>query len=176
MKKQILISLLAAFALAASAQFSKPRRNYVEWLVMSDRQDRTYQAGQKATITVEAYKGGNALDGVTLHYKVGDEMFLPEGKGDSTVFRNGKATIDMGTRTEPGFKACETLVYVQRLFVAAFAHLGACHNTANVTVAVMLVVEFVEQSQRFVIPFSIGQTRTIAQTVAPVVGCNLHKL
>lgn len=107
MKKTILIAVAAAFALSAAAQFSKPRRDYVEWLVTSDRQDRTYQTGQKATVTVEAYKGGNALDGVTLYYKTGDEMFLPEGKGDSTVFRNGKATIDMGTRTEPGFKACD---------------------------------------------------------------------
>lgn len=107
MKKQILLTLLAAFALSAAAQFSKPRRNYVEWLVTVDRQDRIYQTGEKATITVQATKGGTALDGVTLRYSTGDDMFLPDVAADSTVFRNGKAIIDLGTRTEPGFRACD---------------------------------------------------------------------
>ncbi len=107
MKKTIIITLLAAFALSAAAQFSKPRRNYVEWIVTVDRHDRIYRTGEKATVTVEALKGGMALDGVTLRYTTGDDMFLPNGTGDSTIFRNGKATIDLGTRTEPGFRACD---------------------------------------------------------------------
>ncbi len=107
MKKLISIALLAAFALSAAAQFSKPRRNYVEWLVTVDRQDRIYQTGEKATLTVQATMGGLALDGVTLHYSTGDDMFLPDAAADSTVFRNGKATIDLGTRTQPGFRACD---------------------------------------------------------------------
>lgn len=106
MRKLIIVAALCGLTLSATAQISKPRREYVDWLVTTNNQDRVYNTGDKATITVQAYKGGVALDGVTLRYKVGDEMFLA-GKGDSTVFRGGKATIDLGTRTEPGFRACD---------------------------------------------------------------------
>jgi cephalosporin-C deacetylase len=106
MRKLILLAVLGAFALSAAAQFSKPRREYVEWLVTADKQSRTYKTGEKATITIEAYKGGKPLDGVTLYYQTGDEMFL-SGEKDSTVFRDGRVTIDMGIRTEPGFRACD---------------------------------------------------------------------
>ena len=106
MRKLILLAVLGAFALSAAAQFSKPRREYVEWLVTADKQSRAYKTGEKATITIEAYKGGKPLDGVTLYYQTGDEMFL-SGEKDSTVFRDGRVTIDMGTRTGPGFRACD---------------------------------------------------------------------
>lgn len=105
MKKLILLSLLAGLTLSADAQFSKPRRAYVEYLVNASHPDRVYPVGERAILTVTAYKGGKMLDGVKLYYTTGDEM-MP-GKADSTTFHDGKAYIPMGTRRKPGFKACE---------------------------------------------------------------------
>ena len=93
------------FSLAASAQFSKPRRQYVEYLVTASHPDRNYKTGEHASLTIEAYKGGNALEGVTVYYRCGDEMFLPSAE-DSVTFSKGKAVIPVGTRRQPGFMAC----------------------------------------------------------------------
>lgn len=90
----------------AKAQYSGDRHEYVEYLVTANHASRTYHLGEEATVQVEAYKGGIPLDGVTLYYSVGDEMILPE-PCDSTVFRDGKATIRIGTSHIPGFKECD---------------------------------------------------------------------
>lgn len=90
----------------AKAQYSGDRHEYVEYLVTANHASRTYHLGDEVTVQVEAYKGGIPLDGVTLYYSVGDEMILPE-PCDSTVFRDGKATIRIGTSHIPGFKECD---------------------------------------------------------------------
>ena len=97
--------LLLLASIPAQAQFSKPRRQYVEYLVTANHADRNYATGEEATITIEAYKGGQALNGVKVYFRAGDEMFLP-AKDDSVAFVNGKAVIPVGTRSEPGFRAC----------------------------------------------------------------------
>lgn len=122
----LLLLLFLLFSLTASAQFSKPRRQYVEYLVTTDHPDRNYRTGEQATLTIEAYKGGNALDGVKVFYRTGNEMSLPEER-DSTVFRAGKANIPIGTRTEPGFRACDLSFSVygkeyKDLVKVAFSH------------------------------------------------------
>lgn len=105
MKRLTIIMALAAITLTAEAQFSKPRRAYTEYLITTNHADRNYMTGDTAEVRIEAYKGGLPLDGVTVYYRAGDEMMLPAGE-DSTVFRDGVATINLGTRTEPGFRAC----------------------------------------------------------------------
>lgn len=99
------LALMAMATAPAHAQFSKPRRQYVEHIVVASHPDRTYATGEQATLRVEAYRGGLPVDSVTLYYKVGDDMFLPSAE-DSTTFAQGVATIDMGTRSTPGFRAC----------------------------------------------------------------------
>lgn len=96
---------IAAVSLSASAQFSKPRREYVEYLMTTDHPDRNYSTGETPVIRIEAYKGGNPLDGVTLRYKTGDEMMAMTA--DSVKFENGVALIPVGSRTTPGFRSCE---------------------------------------------------------------------
>lgn len=102
--------LLAAACIAAtvfqtSVQITPPRREYVEYLMTTDHPDRTYSTGETPTIRIEAYKGGNPLDGVTVKYKTGDEMMSMTA--DSVKFIDGVATIPMGTRQTPGFRSCE---------------------------------------------------------------------
>ena len=104
--KGLAIALLLLLASPpARAQFSKPRRQYVEYIVKASHADRNYATGEEATITIEAYKGGQALDGVMVHYSAGDEMMKPDSN-DSVAFARGKAVIPVGTRSEPGFRAC----------------------------------------------------------------------
>lgn len=97
---------LCMFCAPTAAQYVGDPHEYVEYIVKADHADRIYETGEKATVTVEAYKGGIPLDGVKLYYSTGDEMMLPE-PNDSTTFRDGKAVIDMGTIHAPGFKECD---------------------------------------------------------------------
>jgi len=106
MKKNIIITMvLIGIVVPVLAQFSKPRRDYVEYLLTTSHATRNYHTGEMAEIRIEAYKGGHALDGVKVYFRTGDEMFL-QATEDSTVFTNGTAVIPVGTRSMPGFKAC----------------------------------------------------------------------
>ena len=105
MKRLLIMLALAGTATAATAQFSKPRRTYVEYVITTNHPDRNYHTGQQASICIEAYKGGQPLDGVKVYYSTGDEMLPPE-QNDSAVFIGGRALLPVGTRTEPGFRAC----------------------------------------------------------------------
>ena len=48
----------------AEAQFSAPKRAYLESLVTTDHPDRIYRTGENATVTVQAFKGGLPVDSV----------------------------------------------------------------------------------------------------------------
>ena len=91
--------------IAASAQFSKPGRQYAEWTVTTDKGNREYTTGQKAKASVCLTLAGVPADGLWIHYSVGDEMMTPD-KHDSVLVRKGMATLDLGTRKEPGFRTC----------------------------------------------------------------------
>lgn len=105
MRRYAILLVLACTALSAAAQFSKARRAYTEYLVTTDHADRNYRTGEQAFVMIEAYKGGVPLDGVKVYYRTGDEMQLPAAE-DSAMFEEGHARIAVGTRTEPGFRAC----------------------------------------------------------------------
>lgn len=89
----------------AQAQFSPAKREYVEYLVSTDRPERIYTTGEHARVTVQAFKGGVPLDSVWVRYSAGPEMMPPE-RQDSVMFAGGRADIDLGTSSEPGFRTC----------------------------------------------------------------------
>lgn len=93
------------FTLTTSAQFSKPRREYVEYLISTDHIDRNYQTGQPAYVKLQAFAGGVPLENVYVHYTHGDEM-MPLSTGDSILIQSGEALIPISTRQEPGFRTC----------------------------------------------------------------------
>ena len=93
------------FTLTTSAQFSKPRREYVEYLISTDHIDRNYQTGQPAYVKLQAFAGGVPLENVYVHYTHGNEM-MPLSTGDSILIQSGEALIPIGTRQEPGFRTC----------------------------------------------------------------------
>lgn len=104
-KTIILILVMAGTAVSVMAQFSKPRRTYLEYIITTDHADRNYTTGEQARVNIEAYKGGVPVDGVTVYYNVGDEM-MKAAATDSVTLRNGRAVIPVGTRTQPGFRTC----------------------------------------------------------------------
>lgn len=101
----VIVAMMCLGTGMAYGQFSAPRRAYVEHLVTTDHNDRIYRTGEDAKITIEAYKGGLPLDSVWVKYSLGDEMMKPE-VSDSIMFEAGKAMIDLGSRSEPGFRTC----------------------------------------------------------------------
>lgn len=108
--KRLLIPILLLVALGAAAQFSpkfaepfgSARRQYVEALLKADSPTRTYALGQKATAELEVYLGGLPAEGLEVECETGEEM-MPGAKSKTTL-HGGRAIIDLGTRTEPGFR------------------------------------------------------------------------
>ena len=87
-------------------EFGNPRKPFVETIATPNHADSHYRLGQPASLRIIAREGGQPLNGVTVYYKTGPEMLLPE-QNDSTIFIDGEATIQLGTMTEPGFLACQ---------------------------------------------------------------------
>ena len=101
-----MLAALTATAQNGDREFTGDRHPYVEYLATVDHADRNYRVGEEAVVTVTGYKGGIPLDGVEVRYSVGGEMVLP-APSQTTTFKNGVATIPMGTATEPGFRECD---------------------------------------------------------------------
>lgn len=78
-KKSVIMLLFTCCSLSAAAQFSKAKRDYVEYIITTDHKDRNYNTGEEAIIKIEAYKGGIPVDGVKVYYSTGDEM-MPHKK------------------------------------------------------------------------------------------------
>lgn len=111
MKREILFLTLPCVCLMIWAQkfqneFGAARKPFVETIATPNHADSHYSVGQTATLQITARQGGQPLNGVTLRYRVGKEMFLP-AEADSTTFVDGEATITLGTMQEPGFLACQ---------------------------------------------------------------------
>ncbi len=106
MKRTVFLMILMAWVVACPAQFSSPKRSYVEYLIAPDHLDRNYNLGEEARVNIEAYAGGIPVDGVWVYYRTGKELLLPERK-DSVRFANGRAVVPVGTLCEPGFLAAD---------------------------------------------------------------------
>ena len=105
--KQFCISILCLCLLQTGvwAQISKPKREYVEFLSVTNHANRNYALGDTAFVTLYAYAGGLPLDGIPICSAVGNEM-MPADRTDSLLLRDGKAILPIGTSRVPGFRAC----------------------------------------------------------------------
>ena len=105
MNRMVCMALCLLF-LVMGGLHGQSRRNYLECLVTTSCPDGHYRVGDTAKVYVQAYAGGVPLDGVTVHYACGDDMY-PADYADSVVFRKGMAVLPVGTRMVPGFRFCE---------------------------------------------------------------------
>ena len=104
MKKRLLLALACLCALALSAMAENyPYRSDVLWVTVPDHADWLYQTGEKARVEVQLYKYGIPQDGLTVTYEIGGDM-MPADASGSVTLKNGRATIDVGTMREPGFR------------------------------------------------------------------------
>lgn len=110
--KKIYLCLLMVLTFAANL-FSEnyPYRSDVLWVTLPDHADWIYRTGEKANVEVQLYRYGIPQDGVTIEYELGGDM-MPADKKGSTVLKNGKATIAIGSMKEPGFRDCRMQVKI----------------------------------------------------------------
>lgn len=95
--------LLAVLAVCANAGAENyPYRSDYLWVTVPDHADWLYRKGEKARIEVQLYKYGVPVD-AEVKYEIADDMLPPDRKGEAKL-KGGRALIDIGTRTTPGFR------------------------------------------------------------------------
>lgn len=101
MKHLLTIALLLAICLCSNAENYPYRSDYL-WVTVPDHADWLYRTGESATVEVQLYKYGMPLD-CEVSYTIADDLLPADAKGRVTL-RNGRASINVGTRKTPGFR------------------------------------------------------------------------
>lgn len=102
MRKLFVFIALACAALMQSYAENYPYRSDCLWVTVPDHADWLYDTGEKAVVEVQFYKYGIPRDCV-VEYTLGDDMMDGDTKGKVRL-KNGRATVNMGTRKTPGFR------------------------------------------------------------------------
>ena len=106
MKKLLTILFLVMASLQMSAQI---RGNNIVVTVEPDHKDWNYKTGEKATFVVEVRKSGTLIDGVSIDYAAGPEMYQDVKK--SMVLKDGTLKLS-GTMKQPGFYRVDVTAHV----------------------------------------------------------------
>ena len=96
----MLLMVLAVGAKAVAENY--PYRSDYLWVTVPDHADWLYRKGEKARVEVQLYKYGVPVDAV-VKYEIADDMLPSDRKGEARL-KGGRASIDIGTRTTPGFR------------------------------------------------------------------------
>jgi cephalosporin-C deacetylase-like acetyl esterase len=96
----MLLMVLAVGAKAVAENY--PYRSDYLWVTVPDHADWLYKKGEKARVEVQLYKYGVPVDAV-VKYEIADDMLPSDHKGEARL-KGGRASIDIGTRTTPGFR------------------------------------------------------------------------
>lgn len=96
----MLLMVLAVGAKAVAENY--PYRSDYLWVTVPDHADWLYKKGEKARVEVQLYKYGVPVDAV-VKYEIADDMLPADRKGEARL-KGGRALIDIGTRTTPGFR------------------------------------------------------------------------
>jgi len=93
---------LCTWMLALSLQAENyPFRSDFLWVTVPSHADWLYKTGEKASVEVQLYHYG-VPENAEVTYEIAPDMLQPTDKG-SVKLKNGRATIQIGTRKEPGF-------------------------------------------------------------------------
>ena len=96
----MLLMVLAVGAKAVAENY--PYRSDYLWVTVPDHADWLYKKGEKARVEVQLYKYGVPVD-AEVKYEIADDMLPADRKGEAGL-KGGRASIDIGTRTTPGFR------------------------------------------------------------------------
>lgn len=113
MKQRVFLLLLLFLSWAQIHAENYPYRSDYLFVTVPDHADWLYKAGEKATIEVQFYKYGIPRDGV-VKYTIANDMLKADHQG-SVKLKNGRAKIDMGTRSTPGFRDLRLSVTVDNV-------------------------------------------------------------
>lgn len=100
MRKNLLTLLLVLCAIFSKAE-NYPYRSDFLWVTNPDHADWLYKTGEKASVEVQLYKYGVAVNG-DVTYEIAPDMLNATSNGTAKM-KNGKAVINVGTRKTPGF-------------------------------------------------------------------------
>ena len=94
-------AMLMCLTAQASAENYPYRSDYL-WTAVPNHADWLYACGEKASVEVQLFRYGVPVD-ETVSYTIGNDMLADDQNG-TVRLKNGRATIDMGTRRTPGFR------------------------------------------------------------------------
>lgn len=100
--KRIISIVWLLLTLTAIHAENNPYRSDVMWVTVPNHADWTYTTGEEAIVEVQVYKYGIPRDGV-VNYSIGGDLLDSDHQGIITL-KEGRATINMGTSQEPGFR------------------------------------------------------------------------
>lgn len=114
MKKLLFTTLIIICAFAAMVVKAEnyPSRSDLLWVTNPDHTDWLYATGDSAIISVELYRYGIPASGMKVGYEIGPDMLAADTKGELTLDAEGKARINIGTMTKPGFRDLRLTAYV----------------------------------------------------------------
>lgn len=101
LRKSLFLSLLFFLTALPLAAENYPYRSDYLWLTEPDHADWLYRTGENANVEVRLYRYGIPQN-VELTYAISRDMLSVEKSG-KVLLKDGKATINMGTRRDPGF-------------------------------------------------------------------------
>ncbi len=101
--KCMAVVAVAAMYMSVEAVENYPYRDDMLWVTVPDHADWLYNTGENAIIDIALYRYGVPVDSLAVDYAIGDDE-MPADKTGSLMIRNGKATLNIGTMTEPGFR------------------------------------------------------------------------
>ena len=104
LKKTLLKLMLAVLSLTASPGHAQnyPNRSDYLWVTVPDHRDWLYQTGEKATVDIQFYLYGMPVD-TEITWSLSDDLQAADKTG-TLKLKNGRATLNIGTRKTPGFR------------------------------------------------------------------------
>lgn len=103
MKKTICVIITSLIAMSGIIKAENyPYRSDYLFVTTPNHSDWLYKTGEKATIDIQFYKYGIPRDG-EITYEIANDMLQADKTGKTTL-KNGKASVNIGTRQTPGFR------------------------------------------------------------------------
>ncbi|MCM1521589.1 MAG: acetylxylan esterase [Muribaculaceae bacterium] len=98
----LFIAILATSVCGVAGNY--PERSDFLWVTVPDHSNWLYETGEPAIVDVALYEYGVPAAGKTLTYSIGPDMLDADTTATVTLDGAGKARINMGTMTAPGFR------------------------------------------------------------------------
>ena len=122
MIKRLFLVLISLFSLSVTAE-NNPYRDDVLWVVTPNHADWLYAVNEPASLEVRVFRYGMPVPDLALEYEIGPDMRESEVQGRS-VLQNGVTTINVGTRSDPGFNTIRLSVEIDGLTYEHHIKLG----------------------------------------------------